>query len=92
MHFVLAVLFGIHIVLVVYLMAFIVARGVVKGGSGIPVVLTLSKYFIYWAAISYGSRHLPPAGILIGITSGIYISLPIAYFVNKRMQDHDTGP
>jgi hypothetical protein len=80
------ILYGLHIVLVIYLMTFLAVRSSMKGGRA-SILLVLGKYLIYWALISFGFKRLPPWAILSGFSGGIFLSLPILYWVNKKWVD-----
>jgi hypothetical protein len=86
----LAIVYGIHLVLLLYVIAYVTVRGITKGGS-IPFYIVLGKYFIYWQVITFGFNHLSGKHIMIGLTAGIYLSLPLLYFVNryfnKKLED-----
>src|ERR1700733_8538440 len=79
----LSVLYGIFIAALIYFFAFLSAR-TLFGKRGIPLFVTIFKYLIYWKIISFGFNHLLTWGILVGFTAGLYLSLPILYFLNKQ--------
>jgi hypothetical protein len=80
----LAIAYGLHFAFLVYLFSYLTAKGAVgKGWSS--VFLVLIKYFVYWKLIVIGFEHLPGWGILVGLTAGIYIALPIFYWINKKL-------
>lgn len=83
MTFILAFIYGLHLVALVYLSAFITVRGLMGSGK-VPFYLILAKYFIYWKVIQIGFKSLPNGAILVGLIGGIYLSLPVLYLVNKK--------
>lgn len=70
----LSILYGIHLVFLIYFISFMAVRGIFKGGA-IPIVVTLGKYFLYYFVILFGFKHLQANGILIGFVGGLYLSL-----------------
>lgn len=80
----LGIVYGIHIVLVIYLITYFAVKGHFGKGS-FSFFLVVLKYLIYWKLVTFGFKYLPAQGILIGFTGGLYLSLPILYLVNKRM-------
>lgn len=80
----LAIVYGLHFALLVYFVAYIAARGILGKGAA-PVYIVVAKYLIYWCVISFGFKYLPAGGILLGFTAGLYLSLPVLYWVNKRL-------
>ncbi len=83
---ILGVIYGIHIVLIIYLITFISVKGMMQGKRG-SIVLLLGKYMIYGALILFGFKRLPAWAILSGFIGGIYFSLPILYYINKKWVD-----
>lgn len=81
---VLGILYGIHVVFLIYLIAYFSARGALRGGV-FSVVLILGKYFLYWLILKFGFQHLPIWSIITGLIGGIYLSLPILYYINKKL-------
>lgn len=64
-----------------------VSAWTVKGLSGkgfIPFYVILGKYFIYWKLIEFGFKSLNSTWILVGVVSGIYLSLPLVYYLSKK--------
>jgi hypothetical protein len=55
------------------------------GKRSIPVYLLMGKYLIYWQVMSFGFKYLNHWGIIVGFVAGIYLSLPILYLLNKKM-------
>jgi preprotein translocase subunit SecF len=80
----LAVIYGLHLVALIYFSTFITTKGLL-GSGGFPFYMILLKYFIYWKTITFGFSYLSMWGIVIGLISGIYISLPILYYINKKV-------
>ena len=78
----LGVLYGLHIVLVIYGITFFAVRGVSRRGAA-PILLVLGKYLIYWGLVVFGFKHFPFWAIMAGFVGGIYLSLPILYWVNR---------
>jgi hypothetical protein len=68
----------------IYLMNILAVRGALRGG-GLPLGLAFLKYGIYWVLIVIGSRFLSFGYVMGGFTAGIFLSLPVSYFVNHRM-------
>jgi hypothetical protein len=85
---VLSFLYGIHLAGLIYFMSYLAARGTMGSGA-IPFALMVGKYLIYWLVISFGFKHLFGEWILFGLVAGIYLSLPILYWVNKRLSSGD---
>jgi len=80
----LAVLYGAHITVLIYLFAYVSVRAIMGRGAA-PLVIVLIKYLIYWKVIAFGFKHLPSGSILIGFTGSLYLSLPLLYLLNKKM-------
>ena len=70
----LSITYGIHLVLLIYLISYFSARGVVKGGV-VPVIVTLGKYGAYYAAIVFGFKYLDGKMIMLGFVGALYVSL-----------------
>ena len=79
----LSILYGFFIVALVYFFSYLSVRGFMAKGS-MPIYLVIGKYFVYWKVIVLGFKYLPAWGIITGMISGTYISLPIWYWINKR--------
>jgi hypothetical protein len=78
-----SLLYGFSLIMLVYWISYRSVKGLMGKGS-IPFYLTLAKYFIYWKMITLGFEHLQGSWILIGTVVGIYLSLPLFYFLNKK--------
>lgn len=82
MLFPMSVIYGMHIILVTYLIAYLAVRGCLGSGA-MPFYLVTLKYIIYWKIMSFGFKNLDSSGIVIGMVSAIYLSLPLMYWINK---------
>jgi hypothetical protein len=80
---VLSLLYGAFLITLVYGVSYLSVRGVLGKGA-VPFFLILAKYFIYWKVIAYGFRTFSTSWILMGFVSGVYLSLPLLYFFNKK--------
>ena len=80
---VLGILYGLHLVLLIYALTYFMVRGAMKGRV-YPAFLILPKYFIYWLILDFGFKHLSVEPVMIGFTAGIFLSLPALYFLNRR--------
>jgi hypothetical protein len=74
--------YGILIVLILYTLMFFTVRRIMMGGMASLIVL-VAKYFIYWKIFEMGVKHLLINYIILGFTTGIYISLPALYLINR---------
>lgn len=82
MFYALSVIYGIHIILITYLIAFLAVRACL--GSGVfPFYIVTLKYVIYFGIFYFGFKNLDSSGIVVGMVAAIYLSLPIMYWVNK---------
>jgi len=88
---VLGVLYGVHVIFLIYFMSYLGARGILRGGV-IPFGLILLKYFIYWAVIAFGFKVFPAWPVVTGLIAGIYLSLPVLYWWNRKVTEEDTLP
>ncbi|MBI2711848.1 MAG: hypothetical protein HYX41_03135 [Bdellovibrio sp.] len=82
MFFALSVVYGVHVILLAYLICFLAVRGFMGGGA-VPFYLTTLKYVIYFLVLKFGFKHLDSSGIAVGMVLGVYLSLPVMYWVNR---------
>ena len=78
-----SLLYGGLITILIYGVSFFSVRGMIKNRCA-HLCLIIGKYFIYWKVIDYGFKAFLPVWVLIGFTAGIYLSLPVLYFFNKK--------
>ena len=92
MLFALSIVYGIHIILITYGLAFVAVRGCLGSGS-MPFYITTLKYLIYFLILRFGFKNLDSSGIVIGIVAAVYLSLPLMYWVNKWVvrRSEETG-
>jgi hypothetical protein len=80
---VLSLIYGALMIALVYGVSYLSVRGVMGKGA-VPFFLILAKYFIYWKAIVYGFKTFSTPWILMGFVCGVYLSLPLLYYFNKK--------
>jgi hypothetical protein len=80
-----SILYGAHIIAVVYLISFVAVKGCFNSGA-IPFYLVVGKYILYWQLMVFGFKHLHAFGIIAGMVGATYLSLPLLYWVNKKIQ------
>ena len=79
----LSVVYGLHMVALIYLITYLAVRGTLGTGA-IPFFVVIGKYLIYWKLVTFGFQHLTTWGILSGFIGGLYLSLPLLYWVNQK--------
>lgn len=82
----LAIMYGLHVTLLLYFVSYISAKGILGGGSVFSGVIVVGKFLAYWKMITFGFAHFPAWGILCGMIGSIYVSLPILYWVDRFYQ------
>ena len=87
MYLFLSVFYGFNLVVLIYLISYIAVKGALGSGA-IPFVVVTGKYLIYWKAIGFGFQYLATWGIISGLVGGIYLSLPILYWVNLKVNEN----
>ena len=78
----LGVLYGLHVVFLIYVLTFFMVRGAM-GGRTYPLFLILPKYLVYWFILDFGFKHLSVESVMVGFTGGVFLSLPVLYFLNR---------
>ncbi len=79
----LGILYGFQLVFILYLFTYFSVRGVLMG-SAISIFFVLGKYLVYSFFLILGFRYLSAWAIITGLTGGIYMSLPILFFIHQR--------